>query len=73
VLVLPSRKGGLTALNPLSEWSAANSTLTTALEKVDSPYLTEFENLKSSLTAAADFLQNFMDIRIGNGEQRFDP
>lgn len=67
-LLLPSPTGGLTGLNPLSEWDSVNSTLSTALEKADSPYLTEYENLKSSVDAAAHFLRRVMDVRIGNME-----
>jgi hypothetical protein len=68
LLVIPSPRSGLADLNPLSEWDAVNSTLSTALDKVDSPYLREFENLKSSVNAAAAFFQNVMDVRIGDTE-----
>ena len=68
LLVLPSPRSGLAELNPLSEWGTVNSALSTALDKVDSPYLTEFENLKSSINAAAAFFQNVMDVRIGDTE-----
>jgi len=59
VLFLPPRKGSLTAFNPLSEWDSAHSAVKSALEKVDSPYRTELENIKTSLTATAEFLHKF--------------
>ena len=59
VLFLPFHNDGLTEFNPLSEWESAHSALRSALQKMDSPYRTELENIKTSLTSTADFLHRF--------------
>lgn len=62
VVLIPSPSADLTLLNPLSQWGAAKSTVSSLWEDVQSPYQMEWENLKSSLNSAADFFLSFVDL-----------
>ncbi len=67
-LLRPSPSPDLSQLNPLSEWKNAESSLSNLVVSLDSPYRTELENLRSSLSATAEFFRGFLDIRLGEEE-----
>ncbi len=69
VMVLtPSQSADLKSLNPLSQWEAAQSTVSSLWQDVQSPYQTEWENLKNSLNSAAVFFLNFVDLPASTQE-----
>ncbi len=68
VVFRPSPAADLSQLNPLSEWERAEAGLSSLVVSMDSPYRTELENLRSSLSATAEFFRGFLDIRLGEEE-----
>jgi len=68
VFFRPSPAADLSQLNPLSEWERAEAGLSSLVVSMDSPYITELENLRSSLSATAEFFRGFLDIRLGEEE-----
>ncbi len=62
VALLPSPSDDIMPLNPLSQWSAAQGTVSSLWGEVQSPYQKEWENIKSSLNATADFFLNFVEL-----------
>ncbi len=68
IFLKPSASYDLSGFNPLSEWRNAESTLSSLIADMDSPYRTELGNLMTSVNATADFFRSFLDISLGDEE-----
>ncbi len=68
LVLIPSPSVDLKSLNPLSQWEAAQSTVSSLWQNVQSPYQTEWESLKNSLNSTAVFFLNFVDLPASTQE-----